>query len=218
MMSVGMILLTATAILVFFGVAQRVLDKMYLSDRAALVLIALMFFGTLIPNILIGDVSISIGGAIIPVGICLYLLIRAGTNKERVRAILGSFLTAGLIYTLSRIMPAEPERIAIDPLFLYGFLGGLVAYLLGRSRRGAFICGVLGVLWADIAVALVNRFNSIEQRLTIGGAGVFDAMIISGLLGVVLAELIGELLERFMRGNRRPDESKIQNPLRQKER
>jgi len=218
MMSVGMILLTATAILVFFGVAQRVLDKMYLSDRAALVLIALMFFGTLIPNILIGDVSISIGGAIIPVGICLYLLIRAGTNKERVRAILGSFLTAGLIYTLSRIMPAEPERIAIDPLFLYGFLGGLGAYQLGRSRRGAFICGVLGVLWADIAVALVNRFNSIEQRLTIGGAGVFDAMIISGLLGVVLAELIGELLERFMRGNRRPDESKIQNPLRQKER
>ena len=106
----------------------------------------------------------------------------------------------------------------IDPLYLYGFLGGLVAYLLGRSRRGAFICGVLGVLWADIAVALINRFNGIEQRLTIGGAGVFDAMIISGLLGVVLAELIGELLERFMRGNRRPDESKIQNPVRQKER
>lgn len=218
MMSVGMILLTATAILVFFGAAQRVLDKMYLSDRAALVLIALMFFGTLIPNILIGDVSISIGGAILPVGICLYLLIRAGTNKERARAILGSFLTAGLIYTLSRIMPDEPERIVIDPLYLYGIIGGLVAYLLGRSRRGAFICGVLGVLWADIAVALVNRSNGFEQRLTIGGAGVFDAMIISGLLGVVLAELIGELLERFMRGNRGPDESKIQNPVRQKER
>ena len=57
-MSVGMVLLTAAAILVFFGVAQRVLDKMYLSDRAALLLIALMFFGTLIPNLKLGTVEV----------------------------------------------------------------------------------------------------------------------------------------------------------------
>ena len=217
-MSIGMILLTATAILVFFGVAQRVLDKLHLTDRAALVLIALMFFGTLIPNIVIGNVSISIGGAVIPVGICIYLLIRADTAKERVRAIFGSFVTAGIIYALSTLMPDEPEAIVIDPMYLYGIVGGLVAYLLGRSRRGAFVCGVLGVLWADIAVSVVNRMNAIQQQLTLGGAGVFDAMVISGLLGVVLAELIGELIERFVRGNEQPVHSRIQNPVRRKER
>lgn len=217
-MSIGMILLTATAILVFFGVAQRVLDKLHLTDRAALVLIALMFFGTLIPNIVIGNVSISIGGAVIPVGICIYLLIRADTAKERVRAVLGSFVTAGIIYALSTLMPDEPEAIVIDPMYLYGIVGGLVAYLLGRSRRGAFVCGVLGVLWADIAVSVVNRINGIQQQLTLGGAGVFDAMVISGLLGVVLAELIGELIERFVRGNEQPIHSRIQNPVRRKER
>lgn len=217
-MSIGMILLTATAILVFFGVAQRVLDKLHLTDRAALVLIALMFFGTLIPNIVIGNVSISIGGAVIPVGICIYLLIRADTARERVRAILGSFVTAGIIYALSTLMPDEPEAIVIDPMYLYGIVGGLVAYLLGRSRRGAFVCGVLGVLWADIAVSVVNRINGIQQQLTLGGAGVFDAMVISGLLGVVLAELIGELIERFVRGNEQPVHSRIQNPVRRKER
>lgn len=216
-MSVGMILLTATAILVFFGIAQRVLDKLYLSDRAALVLIALMFFGTLIPNVVIGNVSVSIGGAVIPVGICVYLLVRAGTNKERIRAILGSFLTAGIIYALSALMPDEPEAIVIDPMYLYGLVGGLVAYILGRSRRGAFVCGVLGVLWADIAVAVINRLNGIDQQLILGGAGVFDAMVISGLLGVVLAELIGELFERVARGNERPVESPIHNPVRRKE-
>ncbi len=217
-MSIGMILLTATAILVFFGVAQRVLDKLHLTDRAALVLIALMFFGTLIPNIVIGNVSISIGGAVIPVGICIYLLIRADTARERVRAVLGSFVTAGIIYALSTLMPDEPEAIVIDPMYLYGIAGGLVAYLLGRSRRGAFVCGVLGVLWADIAVSVVNRIKGIQQQLTLGGAGVFDAMVISGLLGVVLAELIGELIERFVRGNEQPVHSRIQNPVRRKER
>lgn len=217
-MSIGMILLTAAAILVFFGAAQRVLDKLRLTDRAALILIALMFFGTLIPNIVIGSVSISIGGAVIPAGICIYLLIRAGTAKERIRAILGSFVTAGIIYAFSALMPNEPETIVIDPMYLYGLVGGVVAYLLGRSRRGAFICGVFGVLLADAAVAVVNRFNGIDQQLILGGAGIFDAVVISGLLGVLLSELIGELIERFVRGNERPAESPIQNPIRRKER
>lgn len=217
-MSVGMILLTATAILVFFGAAQRVLDKLRMTDRTALLLIALMFFGTLIPNIVIGSASISIGGAVIPAGICIYLLIRAGTAKERLRSIIGSVITAGVIYAFSALMPDEPEAIVIDPLYLCGLVGGLVAYLLGRSRRGAFICGVFGVLLADIAVSVVNRLNGIQQQLVLGGAGVFDTVIISGLLGVILSELVGELIERFVRGNEQPAERMIQNPVRRKER
>lgn len=217
-MSVGMILLTATAILVFFGAAQRVLDKLRMTDRTALVLIALMFFGTLIPNIVIGSASISIGGAVIPAGICIYLLIRAGTAKERIRSIIGSVITAGIIYAFSALMPDEPETIVIDPLYLCGIVGGLVAYLLGRSRRGAFICGVFGVLLADIAVSVVNRLNGIQQQLVLGGAGVFDTVVISGLLGVILSELVGELIERFVRGNEQPTERMIQNPVHRKER
>lgn len=216
-MSIGMILLTATAILVFFGAAQRVLDKLRMTDRTALVLIALMFFGTLIPNIVIGSASISIGGAVIPAGICIYLLIRAGTAKERIRSIIGSVITAGIIYAFSALMPDEPETIVIDPLYLCGIVGGLVAYLLGRSRRGAFICGVFGVLLADIAVSVVNRLNGIQQQLVLGGAGVFDTVVISGLLGVILSELVGELIERFVRGNEQPAERMIQNPVRRKE-
>lgn len=216
-MSVGMIVLTVVAVLVFFGVAQRVLDKLYLSDRAALVLIALMFFGTLIPNIVLGSVSLSVGGALIPLGVCVYLLVRAGTAKERIRAIIGSLVTAGIIYALSVFLPDEPETIVIDPMYLYGIVGGVVAYILGRSRRGAFICGVLGVMLADIAVAVVNWSGGIRQQLVLGGAGIFDAMVISGILGVVLAEFIGEVFERLARGNERPEESPIHNPVRQKE-
>ena len=212
-MSIGMVLLTIAAILVFFGVAQRVLDRMYLSDRGALLLIALMFFGTLLPNLKFGTVEISIGGALIPVGICVYLLVKAGTNKERLRAILGAVLTGALVYTVSAfLLPDEPEQLPIDPMYMNGIIAGLIAYALGRSRRGAFINGVIGVLLADIAVAAVNRINGIQQTLYLGGAGVFDAMMIAGLLAVILAELIGEVLERITRGNQKPMHSVIHVP------
>ena len=102
-------------------------------------------------------------------------------------------------------------------MYLNGIVGGVIAYVLGRSRRGAFVCGVLGVLWADIAVFAVNRSRGIDQPLVLGGAGVFDAMVISGLIGVVLAELVGELLERLTRGSALPDAERIKNPIRQKE-
>ena len=218
-MSVGMVLLTAVAVLVFFGVAQRVLDKMYLSDRAALVLIALMFFGTLIPNVTLGNVQFSIGGALIPAGVCVYLLIRAGTAKERWRAIAGALLTGGAVFAVSAyLLPDEPETMPIDPMYLNGIIGGLIAYALGRSRRGAFICGVLGVLLADGIVFVVNAANGVEQPLVLGGAGVFDAAVISGLIGVVLAELVGEIAERFVRGNQPPEGASIRNPVREKER
>lgn len=213
-MSIGMVLLTAAAILVFFGAAQRVLDRMYLTDRAALLLIALMFFGTLIPEIRIGSVAFSIGGAVIPAGICIYLLVRAGTWKERWRAIAGTLLTAALVYIVSAfLLPDEPEQLPVDPMYLNGLIAGLIAYALGRSRRGAFICGVLGVLLADTAVAVINRINGIEQTLHLGGGGVFDAAMISGLLAVLLAELVGEVLERITRGQKRPDHSHIHQPV-----
>ena len=208
-MSVGMVLLTAAAILVFFGVAQRVLDKMYLSDRAALLLIALMFFGTLIPNLKLGAVEVSIGGALIPAGVCVYLLIRA---------VVGALLTGGIVFAVSAyLLPDEPETMVIDPMYLNGVIAGLMAYVLGRSRRGAFICGVLGVLFADIIVAIVNSARGISQTLVLGGAGVFDAAVISGLIGVILAELVGEIAERIVRGNEKPVHSAVRNPLRNKE-
>jgi len=216
-MSIGMILLTAAAILVFFGVAQRVLDKLHLTDRMALLLIALMFFGTLLPGFQFGKVTISLGGAVIPLGICIYLFVKADTAKERIRAVVGSIITAALIYALSMFMPDEPEAIVIDPLFLYGLVGGLCAYMLGRSRRCAFICGVVGVMLADAAVAIVNWNRGIEQQLSLGGAGVFDAIVISGLIGVFLAELMGELFERIARGNAPARETSIENPVRHKE-
>ena len=201
-MSLGTLILTVVAVLVFFGVLERVLDRMRLTDRAALLLIAAMFIGTLLPNISLGLVSFSIGGALIPLGVCVYLLITADEPIEVWRSLLGAVLTGAAVYGLSMLLPDEPEAMAIDPNLLYGLSGGVIACVLGRSRRGAFICGVGGVILADVVTALVNWQRGRAQQLVLGGAGIADTVVISGILAVLLTELVGETMERVVRARR----------------
>lgn len=202
-MSVGMIVLTALAVLIFFGVLQRVLDRMYLTDRQALAVAAAMFVGTLIPNISFGPVAFNIGGALIPLVICVFLFMKADTDLERWRTVLGSLLTAAAVFALSLMLPSEAEQLQADPMWLYAICAGILAWLLGRSRRGAFICGVLGIMLADTATAIVNWSKGINQQLVLGGAGVADAVVVSGVLAVLLCELVGEIVERVARGRRK---------------
>ena len=82
-MSIGMILLIITAVLILFGVLQRTLDRMALTDRQALFLVALIFVGGWLPDLKLGPVIINIGGALIPLGICVYLFFHAGSGLER---------------------------------------------------------------------------------------------------------------------------------------
>ncbi len=216
-MSTGLILLGIVSVLILFGVAQRVLDKMHLSDRAALLIAAALFFGGLIPDIRIGRVAVNLGGAAVPLGVCIWLLCKTDTKKEVLRALLGSLLTAAAVFLVGRIMPDEPEKILLDPNYAYGLAGGVIAYLLGRSRRAAFICGVMGVLLADTAVALINWSQGIRQTLVLGGAGAMDAVVISGLLAVLLAEFVGEIYERMARPHRRENADPIDTPIRKEE-
>ncbi len=47
-MPLGLIILSALAALILFGAAQRVLDRMHLTDTQALVVLGLIFIGSFI--------------------------------------------------------------------------------------------------------------------------------------------------------------------------
>jgi uncharacterized membrane protein len=200
-MPIGYILLIAVSLLIVFGVAQRVLDRMRLTDRQALLFVAAIFVGGLIPDIRIGRVYFNIGGALVPLAVCIYLFVKAGTAKERWRAVAASVFAGAAAFALGRFFPAEPGTMPFDINYLYGIAAGLIAYLFGRSRRSAFIGGVLSILLADIAQGIVNYANGLATPVILGGAGALDVVIISGLTAVLLAELIGEVRERMQGGS-----------------
>lgn len=203
-MSTGLILLIIAGLLIAFGVGQRALDRLRLTDAQAYVFIALIIILGFIPAIRIGQVGFNLGGSLVPFVLCMYLFFKADTAWERWRSIIASIGTGAAVWAMMRFLPNEPETMPIDPNWLYGLAAAVIAYILGRSRRCAFIGGVVGVLLAQLASAVPVWMRGIDQELVLGGAGVFDAVVIAGFLGVMVAELVGEIIERIVRGKKRP--------------
>ncbi|MGI6238315.1 MAG: DUF1614 domain-containing protein [Christensenellales bacterium] len=203
-MTIGLILLIITGLLIAFGVGQRALDRLRLTDAQAYVAIALIIGLGFVPEIPLGPVEVNLGGCVIPLALAVYLFIKADTAWERWRAIIASVVTGGAVWALMRYLPNEPENMRFDPNWIYGIAAAVIAYLLGRSRRCAFIGGVVGVLLAQTASVIPVWMAGTSQQLVLGGAGAFDTVVIAGFLGVLLAELVGEIVERAKRGSQRP--------------
>ena len=204
-MTIGMSILIVVAILILLGVGQRVLDRMRLNDKLALLFIALIIGLGFVPDIRVTDVfAFNLGGAVVPLALCIYLFVKADTAWERWRSILASIITGAAIFSIGMFAPDEPETITVDPIILYGLAAGLIAYIFGRSRRCAFIAGVVGMMLSDTANAIYVWSKGVPQDFVLGGAGAFDGIVIAGIVAVLLAELLGEVIERMKRGTQRP--------------
>lgn len=73
-MSLGTILLLIAGLLVLFGAGQRVLDRMRLTDREAILFIILIIAGGFLPDIQVTEgFAFNVGGALIPLLLCVRL-------------------------------------------------------------------------------------------------------------------------------------------------
>lgn len=204
-MPFGAVMLVILGLFIFLGLAHRTLDRMRLTDRAALVVIGLAVVGSFVDlTIPTGpaELTINLGGGAVPVALAVWLIATADHARERWRAGLGAVAAAALLYALSKALPREAQALPVDPVYLFAVLAGLMAYVLGRSRRGAFTAAILGVTLADLASWVELLITRTEGRAWLGGAGMLDATVIAGLVAVFLAEVLGESLELAAGGPR----------------
>lgn len=200
---VGMIILMVVGVLVYFGLAQRILDRMRLTDKQALAFIVAIVIGSFIDIPIMRtpvELSINVGGALLPAALAIWLIFKADETAERVRAVVASILVAAAVLLGARYLPYEPENMFLDPKLIYGVAAGLIAYLAGRSRRSAFVGGTLGIVLSDVAHFVTLYQTGTPGTTDIGGAGAFDVVIIAGIIGVMVAELVGETREKIQGG------------------
>ena len=194
------------------GIIESAYHKLGMSRRAVTLLLLLSIFGSYI-NIPVATISaplpaahhhhlynlsyapalvhypgktiiaVNLGGAVIPVLLSAYLLMRAGGV---VPAFIATAVVALLVHHFARIVPGA--GIAV-PTFVPGVAAAILAILLTREHRPvvAYVAGTIGCLvGADVLnLALLPHLHA--PVASIGGAGTFDGVFVSGVIAVLLA-------------------------------
>jgi len=131
-------------------------------------------------------VSVNVGGAIIPAAMSVFLLSRLD-ERLYLPLLFATTLMALACYKLSRTV--EGRGIAM-PALVPPVLASLMALLIAPHNAAsiAFISGVTGVL---VGADLMNmgKIMKVADSISIGGAGTFDGIFLTGMLSVLLVAI-----------------------------
>ncbi len=132
-------------------------------------------------------IAVNLGGGLIPAALSLYLLV---VNRLWVRGVLAVAVVAAAAHAMARPVPGL--GIA-EPIFVPPIVAAVAALILSRRHPGplAYAGGSLGTLIGADLLNLDQIQGLGAPVASIGGAGTFDGVFLSGILGVLLAAVFG---------------------------
>lgn len=127
--------------------------------------------------------AINVGGAVIPIIVSFYLLVR---NVLYIRAAIAVAVVSLVVHAMAREVPGV--GIAV-PTFLPPVVAAVIAVVLSRKSTAplAYIAGSMGILVGADLSNLGSLTTLGGTVASIGGAGTFDGVFITGILAVLLA-------------------------------
>jgi len=132
-------------------------------------------------------IAVNVGGALVPVVVSVVLL--GGHPGLIPEALGGSVVTAVLVHLMARKVKGVG---IVTPALLPPLAAAAVAYLVapGSPAIVAYISGTLGALvGADLTnMRGITRLGA--PMASIGGAGTFDGVFLTGLVAVILVPLL----------------------------
>lgn len=128
-------------------------------------------------------VAINVGGALIPILVSIYLAVRTKLYR---RMLFGILIVGAIVHGLAEIVPGVGIAVPmlVPPLVAAG-VGLLVAFR--RAPPVAYVAGSMGTL---IGADLLNLGRIAELGapvVSIGGAGTFDGVFLTGIIAGLLA-------------------------------
>jgi uncharacterized membrane protein len=209
---VFMILLGVLVAVVQIGLVQITFEKLGLSERSAFLLLFSSLIGSNInmplftvraeaapppmdPNLMAflrraglivpgrTVIAVNVGGCVIPVAFCVYLIAHFPLNAFQI--ILGTAVVAAVSFAFSR--PIGKLGIGM-PALIAPVTAALTASALATANAAAlaYVSGVLGVLIGADMLHMADIRRTGAYVASIGGAGTFDGIFLTGLLAVLL--------------------------------
>ncbi|ADE16871.1 protein of unknown function DUF1614 [Nitrosococcus halophilus Nc 4] len=129
-------------------------------------------------------IAVNAGGCLIPLTFSLYLFQNSGLELSQ--ALLGIAAVSTVSYLFSRPIPGMGIGM---PIFIAPLSAALAAQLITPEYRAplAYIAGTLGVLLGADIFRLKDVRRMGTPIASIGGAGTFDGIFITGIIAVLLA-------------------------------
>ena len=131
--------------------------------------------------------AVNVGGALIPTGVSLYLLSQSPLTTMFL-CLIGIFAVAVITHIIAK--PVKGVGIA-TPAFIPPVTAAIAALILMPTQPTtiAYVAGTLGTL---IGADLLNlgKISKLGAPVaSIGGAGTFDGVFLSGIIAVLIAGL-----------------------------
>jgi uncharacterized membrane protein len=130
--------------------------------------------------------AINVGGALIPIALSLYLCTRYHLWGPGLIAI------AFVAFFVHQMATPVPGLGIAVPTFAPPLLAAFIALILSRRFAGplAYVGGCIGVLVGADLLNLGQLRNLGAPVASIGGAGTFDGVFLTGVIAVLLASLV----------------------------
>ncbi len=129
-------------------------------------------------------IAVNFGGALVPLFLSVYLMIKWNLFME---PLIGVALVAAITYFMARPIPGLGIGL---PLFIPPILAALAAVLVSTGDHApvvAYISGTMGTLIGADILHLKNVTKLNAPMASIGGAGTFDGIFLTGIIAVLLA-------------------------------
>lgn len=136
--------------------------------------------------------AVNVGGALIPVAVSVYLVLRH-------RLLVGAFFCTALVAAAVQLFARPVTGLGIVvPVYVPPLAAALAALVASRVYAAplAYIGGSLGTLIGGDLLNMREVLNLGSPIVSIGGAGTFDGIFVTGVLALLLACLA---TERFAR-------------------
>ena len=131
-------------------------------------------------------VAVNLGGAVFPIILSGYLLVETGLYF---RSLIGILFMTAACYRLAR--PIDGVGIAL-PFFMPPVLAALLSVMIAHNHAPviAYVSGTVGTLiGADLLhLRQISKLNA--PVVSIGGAGTFDGIFLTGILAVLLSTFL----------------------------
>jgi uncharacterized membrane protein len=133
-------------------------------------------------------IAVNVGGCIIPCAIVAYELVRIAGHGSAALALTGAAaaINAAICYRLARPVPNVG---IVLPALAPALAAAACAFLFMRELAPpiAFTAGVLGPLVGADILNLRRMLHGGAGMASIGGAGTFDGIVLSGLVATLLS-------------------------------